>query len=287
MMNASNSDERTHTGVDKVARYGWVMKDTQGTFRMIHKRLLNVNREVYQREATKNKVKELASNWSWVSCGALIVASREGIYWVIDGQHRKLGADKRSDITDLPCMVFDVVDVKDEARAFLDTNANRKPVSAIAKFRAQVVAGDPAAELVRATLDLAGLRMNGGSSDARVFSGVAKAMHLAQVNPEGFIIAMKLCGELAADGDCPIQAKLLDALHYIHLRVKGGLEEPRLRKRIKQLGAHKLVEGANKAAAYYAAGGAKVWADGMMQTINHGLQNKIALIDVARAKGDE
>ena len=118
------NQEITHVGLDKVQRYGWVTAHAQGRFEMINKRLLNVNTEIYQREASKTKVLELASNWSWIACGALIVADRDGVYWVADGQHRKLAADKRSDIKELPCMVFTVA--TREAVAAASTTARRK-----------------------------------------------------------------------------------------------------------------------------------------------------------------
>jgi hypothetical protein len=44
------SNEINVNGADKIARYGWTVRDSQGNFRVINKRLLHVNREIYQRE---------------------------------------------------------------------------------------------------------------------------------------------------------------------------------------------------------------------------------------------
>lgn len=62
-----------------------------------------------------------------------------------------------------------------------------------------------------------------------------------------------------------------------HIGQKLNLEDPRLRNRILSIGVIRLMEGANSASAYYSRGGPKVWADGMMKEINHGLRNKFEL----------
>lgn len=275
----THSEERTHVGADKIARYGWAAADERGEFRLINKRLLLVNRDVYQREGIKGKILELASTWSWIACGALIVAARDGKLWVVDGQHRKLAADRRSDIQDLPCMVFNVAALKDEAKAFLSTNTNRRNVSALDKFRASLAARDLVAIRVQEAIDVAGLRITTASTEARAFKSVGQALKLASADYDSFLAVLMLCGELAAAEACPVHSRLLSGLHYIHCRIDGGIETPRLRKRIKQIGSSALVHAANKAAAYYGQAGGKVCADGMMQAINNGLHSKFVMAD--------
>lgn len=269
--------ERDANRQDKITRYGWKMADQQGQFRNINKRLLFINREVYQREGIKSKAIELASNWSWIACGALIVAERAGQYWVVDGQHRKLAADRRSDITDLPCLVFKVEEVASEAKAFLSANTNRRNVSALDKYRASLGANNETAKKVQDAIDAAGLRVTSASCEPRAFKSVAKAQSIAESDYDGLVAVLTLCGELAATESCPVHARLMSGLYYIHSRIDGGLDNPRLRKRIKQIGATALVNGAAKAAAYYGQAGNKVCAEGMLQVINSGLHTKFTV----------
>lgn len=276
-MTTAQNLELTSKGTSKIAHYGWTVADAEGEFRRINKRLLKVNNDVYQREGIKTKVLELASNWSWIACGALVIASRDGVLWVVDGQHRKLAADRRSDIQELPCMVFYVEAVKDEARAFLATNTNRRNVSATDKFRASLAAGDPIARKVQDAIDAAGLRVTTASIEPRAFKSVAKAQTIAASDYDGLVAVLGLCGELARAEEAPVHSRLLSGLYYMHKRIDGGLDNPRLRKRIKQLGPRALVAAANKAAAYYGQAGSKVCADGMLQAINHGLHGKFTL----------
>lgn len=278
-MATAPSMETTHMGVDKIAFYKWAQPETEGEYRRINKRLLKINRDVYQRDGYETKVLELARNWSWIACGVLIVASRNGTLWVVDGQHRKLAADRRSDIQELPCLVFQVSEVKEEARAFLAANTNRRAMCALDKFRAALVAGDETARKVQDALDAAGLRLATASKEARDFKSVAMAQKIAASDYDGLIAVLQLCGELAVAESSPVHARLLSGLYYIHCRIDGGVENSRLRKRVKQIGANALVAAANKAAAYYGRSGSKVCADGMIQAINHGLHGKFALSD--------
>lgn len=56
--------------------------------------------------------------------------------------------------------------------------------------------------------------------------------------------------------------------------IDGGLNDRRLSKRLMEIGAQRLLDGATRAAAFYARGGPKVFADGMLQEINKGLHGK-------------
>lgn len=106
---------------------------------------------------------------------------------------------------------------------------------------------------------------------------VALAVKRAGENAEKFELVIRIAAQLSHD--IPIAEKLLDGLWYINERMDGGIENKRFVDRMNTIGARKLVESANKAAAYFVSGGAKVWATGMMDEINKGLRNKFVLRD--------
>ncbi len=148
----------------KVEQYGWSIVDEIGELMWLSKAILNVD-PAYQREKVKlNRILSISRAWSWVACGTLIVAKRtDGKYFVIDGQHRKLAADKRADILNLPCMVFDAVDIPDEASAFLRVNIARSPVGALGKFKSEIIAGDKVAAKVTSMVTESGYRIGASS----------------------------------------------------------------------------------------------------------------------------
>lgn len=117
----------------------------------------------YQRSIDNSEsqalIADIALNWHWGRAQVLTVARREGRLFVVDGQHRLAAAKLRGDIQQLPCLIEEFSDVAEEAALFNDLNDKRRPVSAIDKFRAAVVAGDAECIAIGAALDRAGLAL--------------------------------------------------------------------------------------------------------------------------------
>lgn len=268
--------EKTHVGGDKIKRYGWTVQDAPGEMRMLHKDALQVH-PAYQRDLVANKVAEISAAWSWVALGALVVGERGGEFWVIDGQHRAAAAKRRSDITHLPCVVFKTSDVKQEARGFLTIQTMRKPVTAVAKQKAMVTAGDETAAFVQQTIESLGLEIKPSAHTAGQLKCVAWCARRAAEDKDVFRLVLAMGAELSRQDDMPIAEKLLEGLWLLNAKCGEGLADKRLTKRLREKGARVLVDAANRAAAYYASGGAKVWAQGMLSELNKGLQKKFTM----------
>ncbi len=264
----------TAKGVDKTRRYGWITKDEPGALKIMHKDVLKIH-PAYQRDVILAKVKEITAEWSWVGAGAIVVGERNGEFWVIDGQHRVLAAKRRSDISYLPCIVFQTEGVKQEAIAFLVLNAGRKPVSSIGKFKAMIAAGNDTACVVHKTLEALGVTLKPAAKKGRELKSVAWAVRKAAEDAEKFELVMRIAADLSHE--IPIQERLLDGLWYINDRLDGGIGDKRFSDRLRAIGARRLIDAANKAAAYFVKGGASIWATGMMEEINKGLRNRFTL----------
>ena len=268
----------THTakGVDKLTRYGWTVKDEPGDLRMVHKDLLVVDIS-YQREVTASKVTAITAAWSYLSCGALIIAERNGTLYVIDGGHRLAAAKRRSDITHLPCVVFQTASAEAEARGFLSVNTGRKPVNAIVKHKALLVAGDEAARFVEQLCEQNGIVPQYTASGPGTIRCVSWLVARANEDRKALARVLALAAELSAREGLPVAEKLLDGLWHIHKKCGAGLDDKRLMSRIRTKRASELLEGALRAAAYYARGGGKVFAEGMLNVLNKGLQHKFTM----------
>ena len=114
------------------------------------------------------RINEFASAWSWIRCGALSIAKREGKFYVMDGQHRLLAAMKRADIDLLPCIIFDAESLEVEADSFVALNSNKTAVAGVDRFKAMVVAGDQVALAVRNMLQATGHSVGPTSSSKTV-----------------------------------------------------------------------------------------------------------------------
>lgn len=272
-------NEAIAPGTDKIARYGWSVKDAPGTLIWLKKDGLLIDHS-YQRFAKSDRVLALAQNWSWVACGAIIVAKRphnsDWAHFVMDGQHRVMAALKRSDISTLPCLVFQVESVVEEAVGFYDANANRRMPSVFDKWRAMLMAGDHFT--VVADKLIAGLGRSvsagGGPNTVRCLGVILRA---AKVDEATLKRIFPLVGAVC-EGQV-LHERIFEGLFYIERCLPEGqsLTDKQFRERVMRVGFTKLLDAANRAAAFYARGGAKVYATGMLEALNKGYRIHIAL----------
>lgn len=261
---------RQSSTMSKVTKNKWTVKDSPGELRNINKHVLQVH-PAYQRSCTNSKVTAIAAAWSWIACSTIIVGHRGGDYWVIDGQHRVLAARKRADITDLPCVVFETDGISQEAKGFLDANTMRKAVNSIDKFHAAIAAGDETAVFVSNLFEELEIMPSQYAKTGKQIKSVGFVMAKAIENRADIEVVIRFTAKLCENH--PISERILSALTYIY---QSGLDirEPRLSARIMKIGPAGLLKAANKAAAYFAAGGAKVWATGVIDEVNKGLRTK-------------
>lgn len=266
--------EENYFGADKIKNYGWVVKDNPGELMYVEKHLLNIDHE-YQRTLNIAKSRDLASAWSWIACGVIVVGVRDGAYYVIDGQHRVSAALRRSDIKTLPCIVFSTSGIHGEARGFLDANTNRKPMQSIEKFRAMLVAGDDTAEFVSDVLKNNGVSLVNRAQHPKELKSVTALLRMANADRDRFLRVMRAAAALSTE--MYIAERVLLGLWYIDSRVSGGILQGRIYKRLLQIGDRRLNEAACRAAAFYTRGGERVFASGMVEEMNKNLREKITL----------
>jgi hypothetical protein len=112
---------------------------------------LNIDPD-YQRDLRHDLINKIAREYDIVKAGPILVSEREdGSLWVVDGQHRMLGA-KQAGETEVFANVVHGLTQEQEAELRLARN-DRKPDSLQEKFRTRLVMGDAKAhaivELVR------------------------------------------------------------------------------------------------------------------------------------------
>ena len=139
----AETQEKNNPGADKVTRYNVTVRNAPGEFLMIPKQELEVDSAYQRNRINQRRVDALTRTWDWIACGCLVVALRDDNKWfVVDGQHRKLAADQRADINDLPCLVFETTNRREEAVSFLAINQGRVGVGSLDRYRAQLISGD-------------------------------------------------------------------------------------------------------------------------------------------------
>lgn len=260
------------SGTTKIDRYKWKVRDEVGELSWLSKGLIDVDLD-YQRNTNQAKVLDIARNWSWVACGTITVADRDGTFYAIDGQHRVAAARLRSDITNLPCVIFKVDGVRAEAEGFLAANTGRKPLTGIDKYRAKILTADEATVALSGLLDRAGYTVR-NSSDKATAKAVAMFAKLAARDLDAL---NKVFMVFAEDLDHAYAHEIsVTALWFLESGQHVDLLDRRTRARIRSLGAGEILVAAKRASAYYARGGEAVWAEGVTNALNKGMRKPIS-----------
>jgi len=271
----------TRNGVDKISQYRWEKAGDKPSLEWVEKGLLSVD-DSYQRAERLTRILALASDWSWLACGALIVVRRrDGSMVVVDGQHRWLAACRRSDINELPCCVFDETKggTVDEAAAFIRANTNRKTVRTDELFGARVAAEQPPAIQVDDLIKSIGRHVSSKPSSKSV-ACVASLIKCAEKDGDALARIWPLAAEMCFGG--PMPEAFVTGMHYVEcmLRGIGSLAREPFAARVRRLGCDALLRAAQKSAMNRGTGGVKSWGLGIATEINKGTRtNKIPVVE--------
>jgi hypothetical protein len=272
------SEIATNTRTTKIDRYGWSVLDRPGVFMSIPKGDLLINHTDYQREQSMQKELRLASDWCWAACGALIVSLRDDRFWLVDGAHRKLAADRRADILELPCMVFECRDVAEEARLFDRCNNDRKPMSAIERLKPRVTYRDEFALEVLELATLAGRRIS-RYSDPTTLTCVAEIQKCLRADRKTLVRLWPLLTEITHGQT--LNKELVAGVFYCERALVSGqsLTEQPWRNRIRKAGADGLLDAMRKARALHGKSGDRILALGILAAINKSARSDLARFD--------
>lgn len=266
-INTAEIAEKNHPGADKVTRYNVTVRNVPGEFVMISKQELEVDSAYQRNRINQRRVDALARTWDWIACGCLVVALRDDNKWfVMDGQHRKLAADQRDDINELPCLVFETTNRREEAVSFLAINQGRVVVGSLDRYRAQLISGDKTAFAVEAMLKSTGHRA-GETASARTVSCVQCLYNLANEDRARFERLWPLLAELHPDG--PMTDMVIKGLWTVDkwLGERSVTETP-YREKLLVIGGKGLHHEIRREMAVIGQGGSRVAACAIAKHLN-------------------
>lgn len=200
--------------IPKRDRYNWKDVNNPGVFMLIEKQRLIIDRRYQRGSVSEKKILDIARDWDWTIFGALSVVKRyDGYFYIYDGGHRWRASQKRDDVELLPCMVFEMSSVKEEAEAFIKTNTMKANVSAYHMYKAGVEANDPLSIKTKELLDNYGYN---AAKDAGKRS-LAAISTLKKMVKKDYIIADKvfaLCVKMSDAHDEHISSSVMRAIFY-------------------------------------------------------------------------
>lgn len=271
--------ERTLVSAVKELTQEWL--PVSGSLRpmRLHKAQLHICADYQRSSISQIKVDNIAARLDLISFGALTVGYRDGIYYIVDGQNRWMAAQRRPEITEVNCLVFDSNGVDHEARIFAAINMNRTGVTSCDRYRALVTAKDAVALELEGALRALGIEVVArGAQGANQLSAIQLVYNMACRDMRRCEIILSQVQEITPGS--PIHGDLLVALEYLERRIEGGVLNPVLKARMRKLGAHRLMDSITVAKA--ASSGARQIGVAVLSEVNKGLPEakKIVLLEV-------
>lgn len=259
-------------GMLKREKYRWADTTTEGAFAWIDKHDLRIDYEYQREEVSEAKVATIAREFNWRLFGALSVARRpDGDLAVFDGGHRLRGAMKRDDVQSVPCMVFDVVAIKDEAQTFLDKNTLTNSVSAYHKHRAGVKAERPESIAAREILAKHGYAPSRVSGTQFTTKAIALVERIVATDSDLADAVVGVAAEVA--GGEQMSASLVRAL-FEAARKAPEVLSPHNAKKLMDAGQEVLTVEMNRHKNLVSKGGGRVEAEALVKYLNKGRRTR-------------
>lgn len=255
--------------MSKTEKNKWATVDQPGVPFIANKQDLHIDSAYQRTMVSETRISAITREWSWVACGSIIVAERDKTFWVIDGQHRVLAAMRRTDIQELPCLVFKSLGVEDEALAFYRANAVRGNVSPFDKLRALIASGDRLAIDVVNIMDSQGYKPSTVHGGAYTVSCVSAFVSAVKASRGALTKVWPLVAKL--HNGLQIKKSVLDAMIYIAKFGTDDITSPQWEKRVLKHGLHEINNAIDRAHSLFQKGGTKIYAQVTVDVLNKGL----------------
>lgn len=175
----------------------------------LDKNLIDIDAS-YQRQLDETRVQKILDWFTWASFGAIVVAPTEdGRYHCTDGQHRLEAAKRHPQVTVVPAIIVPLTGVQQEAENFVALNVDRKNISALDRYWAELLAGDPEALTVDQVCQRAGvklLRYPGSNGKYQASETVSVSAIRSVIDRHGALKARQILEVTVKAGVAPITA---------------------------------------------------------------------------------
>jgi hypothetical protein len=180
----------------------------------IDKNLITVD-PLYQRPLDAERAANIARSFSWRSFGALVVVPAGNGYHVTDGQHRLEAAKLHPKVSHVPAVIVQAETIQSEAGMFVDINKNRKNVSALELFFAELAAETGGAADVLKAAKAAGIRIPKYPGSYKVNDTIAVGALHSLVSAYVDVKVQIILTTVAAGGFRPISAAQIKAVECL------------------------------------------------------------------------
>ena len=173
----------------------------------VDKTLIDVDPS-YQRPLDEARVQRMVGAFDWRSFGALVLTRGQGDrFHAADGQHRLAAAKRHPKVSLVPAVIVETESTAEDAEVFVGINRDRKNVTPLQLYHAELAAGDEDAMTVSQVCQRAGLtivKSLGGQTRAKPGETVAVAVIRGLIGRRGAMRARQMLEVLAKAHLAPV-----------------------------------------------------------------------------------
>lgn len=186
-----------------------------------------------QREYKPGWVDYIKANFDPEVIGVLTVNERDGVYYVVDGQHRKLAVeDMWGESEKVQCRIYSGLSEQQEAELFLRINSVLS-VSSYAKFMVGVTAGRLAECEIAATVQRKGLTVTTTSGPGTIRA--TQTLRIIYRRGGAELVDQTLDVILNSYGESALDAPILNGISAVLHRYAGKVNPERLVERLSSI----------------------------------------------------
>ena len=209
----------------------------------LNSRNLIVPREAYQRELNLARVRKIAAEFDEHIANEPKVSCRNGHYYVFDGQHTIEARKQRNRGQDLPirCKVYYGLTESDEAMLFAQQTGFSSILTAGARIRALIYAGDPKAIDFQKTTEGIGFQLDYGQSRAKRLACIGTAYEeFEKIGKEKYREALSILMEAWNGDPDSLRAETVQGMTRFIDCYYGEYDRKRLVRRLRTFPAIKI-----------------------------------------------
>lgn len=183
----------------------------------IDKNLIDIDPD-YQRGLDEGRVIKMTWQFDWSSFGAIVVApaGEGGRFNCTDGQHRLAAAKAHPSVSVVPAVIIPVSGKVGEAANFIAINRDRRNITALDRYWAELAAEEPDAQTIKQVCDRAGVSIQRYPSAVYQFGQtVAVSAIRAVVENRGAMRAREILQVVAKAELAPIRGEHIRAAEIL------------------------------------------------------------------------
>lgn len=196
-----------------------------------------------------SRAKTIAKNFDPFKAGAILVSYRDGDYWILDGQHRTIGA-KIAGHDRIMCNIKEGLTLEEEARFFYTQDDLNRAVSTIDKFEARLIGKEEVALKIKRILDDKGITISRGSGDFHISAVGALEYIYASLNANGLSRCLDLILETWDGENKSLQSNIMKGVSELIKRFGYEMEDDIFVKQLSSVNVDKINRQA-KSATYH------------------------------------